>query len=204
MDAVRALKQIFLFKDVSEPVLKLVAEVAEVVSFGPGETIADEGETAKALLLIRTGTVRVSSEGKPPVTFGTGEAIGQMALLAGGHVGMTAVARTVAASATARRFVMRVSFPENTRTRPWDADHPLFVDTREVRRLPSAFVLRLRPVPRAYAQDEWSGPQPEANFMTGAVGWLRPIQWCATRSLARTMSSTTRRIRPASDRATAR
>jgi len=92
MDAVRALKQIFLFKDVSEPVLKLVAEVAEVVSFGPGETIADEGETAKALLLIRTGTVRVSSEGKPPVTFGTGEAIGQMALLAGGHVGMTAVA----------------------------------------------------------------------------------------------------------------
>ena len=92
MDAVRALKQIFLFKDVSEPVLKLVAEVAEVVSFGPGETIADEGETAKALLLIRTGTVRVSSEGKPPVTFGTGEAIGQMSLLAGGHVGMTAVA----------------------------------------------------------------------------------------------------------------
>jgi CRP/FNR family cyclic AMP-dependent transcriptional regulator len=92
MDAVQALKQIFLFKNVSEPVLKLVAEVAEEVSLGPGETIADESETAKALFLIRSGTVRVSSEGKPPVIFGTGEAIGQMSLLAGGPVGMTAVA----------------------------------------------------------------------------------------------------------------
>jgi CRP-like cAMP-binding protein len=92
MDAVQALKQIFLFKNVSEPVLKLVADVAEEVSFGPGETIADESETARALLLIRSGTVRASSEGKPPVTFGTGEAIGQMSLLDGGPVGMTAVA----------------------------------------------------------------------------------------------------------------
>jgi len=92
MDAVQALKQIFLFKDVSEPVLKLVAQVAEEVSFGAGETIADESETAKALFLIRSGTVRASREGKPPATFGTGEAIGQMALLDGRPIGLTAVA----------------------------------------------------------------------------------------------------------------
>lgn len=92
MDAVRALKQIFLFKDVSEPVLKLVAEAAEEVTFGPGEKIVDESEPLRALYLIRSGTVRATAEGKPPVTFGTGEAIGQMALLTGGPVGMTAVA----------------------------------------------------------------------------------------------------------------
>jgi CRP-like cAMP-binding protein len=92
MDAVQALKQIFLFKDVSEPVLKVVAQVAEEVSFAPGEKIADESQSIKALYLIRSGTVRTSSEGKPPVTFGTGEAIGQMALLDEGPVGMTAVA----------------------------------------------------------------------------------------------------------------
>jgi CRP-like cAMP-binding protein len=92
MEAVQALRQIFLFKNVSEPVLKLLAEVAEEVSFGPGGTIADESETARALLLIRSGTVRVSSERKPPVTFGAGEAIGQMALLDGGPIGMTVVA----------------------------------------------------------------------------------------------------------------
>jgi CRP-like cAMP-binding protein len=92
MDAVKALKQIFLFRDVSEPVLKLVADVAEEVSYGAGETIADEHDAAKGLILIRSGTVRASTVGKPPVTFGTGEAIGQMALLAGGPIGVTAVA----------------------------------------------------------------------------------------------------------------
>jgi CRP/FNR family transcriptional regulator, cyclic AMP receptor protein len=92
MDAVQALKQILLFKHVSEPVLKLVAEVAEEVTFAPGETIADERQTPGALLLIRSGTVRASVEGKPPVTFGTGEAIGQMSLIDDGPAGMTAVA----------------------------------------------------------------------------------------------------------------
>jgi CRP-like cAMP-binding protein len=92
MDAVQALKQILLFKHVSEPVLALVAGVAEEVSYAPGETIVDESQAAGALFLIRSGTVRASSEGKPPVTFGTGEAIGQMSLIDGGPAGMTAVA----------------------------------------------------------------------------------------------------------------
>ena len=91
-DTVRALKQIFLFKDVSEPVLKLVAQVAEEVSFGAGETIASENDPARALLVIRNGTVRASREGMSPIVFGTGQAMGQMALLDGGPVGVTAVA----------------------------------------------------------------------------------------------------------------
>ncbi len=91
-DTVRALQQIFLFKDVSEPVLKLVAQAAEQVSFGAGETIASEGDQVKALYLIRSGTVRASREGMRQVVFGTGQAMGQMALLDGGPIGVTAVA----------------------------------------------------------------------------------------------------------------
>ena len=91
-DTVRALKQIFLFRDVSEPVLALVAQAVEKVTFAAGANVASEHETAKALFLIRSGTVRASRDGMPPVVFGTGQAIGQMALLDGGPIGMTAVA----------------------------------------------------------------------------------------------------------------
>jgi CRP-like cAMP-binding protein len=87
------LKKIFLFKDVPEPILKLVAEAAEEVAFSPGETIASESTPAKALYLIRNGTVRATREGvKAPVTFGSGESLGQMSLLDGGPAGMTATA----------------------------------------------------------------------------------------------------------------
>jgi CRP-like cAMP-binding protein len=87
------LKQIFLFKAVSDPVLKLVAEAAEVVTFAPGETIAAEGEPAKALFLVRSGTVRATRVGtNVPVTFGAGESFGQVSLLDGGPIGMDAVA----------------------------------------------------------------------------------------------------------------
>jgi CRP-like cAMP-binding protein len=47
----------------------------------------------KALYLIRSGTVRATREGlAAPVTFGTGQSLGQMSLLDGGPAGMTAVA----------------------------------------------------------------------------------------------------------------
>jgi CRP/FNR family transcriptional regulator, cyclic AMP receptor protein len=87
------LKKIFLFKHVPEPILRLVAEAAEEVTFSPGETIAAEGEPAKALYLIRSGTVRATRDGtSAPVIFGTGESIGQVSILDGGPAGMTAVA----------------------------------------------------------------------------------------------------------------
>ena len=93
MVTAQELKQIFLFKNVSEPALKLLAEAAEEVTFSPGEGIAVESEPAKALFLIRSGTVRATREGvAAPVTFGTGQSLGQMSLLDGGPAGMTAVA----------------------------------------------------------------------------------------------------------------
>jgi len=87
------LKQIFLFRSVPESVLELVAEAAEEVAFSAGEPILAESQPAKALYLIRSGTVRATREGvTAPVTFGTGESFGQVSLLDGGPAGMTAVA----------------------------------------------------------------------------------------------------------------
>ncbi len=93
MVTAKDLKQIFLFKDVPEAVLKLVAEAAEEVTFSPGEPITAEAQPAKALYLVRNGSVRATREGiAQPVTFGSGQSFGQMSLLDGGPSGMTAVA----------------------------------------------------------------------------------------------------------------
>ncbi len=93
MDAVGALRQIFLFKDVPEPALKVVAQAMEEVSVGAGETLASESDTPKALYLIRNGTVRATREkGKLSVVFGSGQAIGAVAFLDGGPAGMNVVA----------------------------------------------------------------------------------------------------------------
>ncbi len=87
------LKRIFLFRNVPEPVLRLVADATEEVTFSPGEVIAAEHQPAKALILIRSGTVRATREGlSAPVMFGQGESMGQVSLLDGGPAGMTAVA----------------------------------------------------------------------------------------------------------------
>ena len=88
MVTAQELKQIFLFRNVPDPVLKLVAEAAEEVTFSPGEPITAEGDPAKALYLIRSGTVRATREGMTaPVIFGTGESFGQVSVLDGGPAG---------------------------------------------------------------------------------------------------------------------
>jgi CRP-like cAMP-binding protein len=93
MDTLAALKEIFIFKDVAEPVLRLVAQAAEERSFPAGDTLVTESQTPPGLFLIRNGTVRVArEEGKVPVTFGSGEALGAVSFLDGGPAGMTATA----------------------------------------------------------------------------------------------------------------
>ncbi len=93
MVTAKDLKQIFLFKDVPDSALELVAKAAEEVTFSPGEPIAAEMQPAKALYLIRSGTVRATREGvSQAVTFGTGQSFGQVSLLDGGPMGMDAVA----------------------------------------------------------------------------------------------------------------
>jgi len=94
MDTVAALRRVFIFKDVPEDVLELVARAAEETSVSAGETIIAVGETPNALFIIRNGTVRFLPEGgkAPAVLFGTGETIGEVQLVDGGPAGGTATA----------------------------------------------------------------------------------------------------------------
>jgi CRP-like cAMP-binding protein len=88
-----ALKKAFLFRDVPDPVLAIVAASAEEMSVPAGETIFSQS-APDALYVIRSGTVRVSPEsGKtPPVFFGTGETVGEVPFLDGESVAVIATA----------------------------------------------------------------------------------------------------------------
>ena len=94
MDTVQALQQVFIFKDVPQRLLEIVARAAEEVSVSPGETLFSPGDRPNALFIIRSGTLRVTPEGDktPSILFGTGETIGEMALLDGGTAAATVTA----------------------------------------------------------------------------------------------------------------
>jgi len=90
---VQLLKKIPLFRDISEPVLKLVAEGAEERTYSAGETIVTEGQPAGALLIVRNGQARSFWGGDPtPIMLGPGDSVGEASLLDGGPVGVSVVA----------------------------------------------------------------------------------------------------------------
>ena len=94
MDTVRALRQSFLFKDVPEPILELVARATEEVTMPAGAIIASEGDRPDAMYIIGNGTVRASvpAEKTPPVMFGPGQMIGAASFVDGERAGMEVVA----------------------------------------------------------------------------------------------------------------
>jgi CRP-like cAMP-binding protein len=62
MDAVAALKNVDLFKDVPEAGLRAIAEVAEPVSVAAGDLILVEGGPPDALYVITKGACRIFKE----------------------------------------------------------------------------------------------------------------------------------------------
>lgn len=90
---VGALKKAFLFRDVPDRVLEIVAASAEEISVPAGETILSSANP-DALYVIRSGTVRVSPDGgkAPPVLFGTGETVGEVPFLDGQSIDLIATA----------------------------------------------------------------------------------------------------------------
>ena len=93
MNALQALQKIFLFRDVPEPILALVAECVEELAVPAGETIVSESQPAEALYVVRNGSVRAFRGGEATfLMMGTGESFGQMSLLDGGTMGLSAVA----------------------------------------------------------------------------------------------------------------
>jgi CRP-like cAMP-binding protein len=93
MDAIQALRRNLLFRDVPDPILKLVAECIEEESVPSGDTIVDETDHVGAIYLIRNGTVRFLRGGAPTqIVMFSGESFGEVPFLDGGPMELTAQA----------------------------------------------------------------------------------------------------------------
>ena len=82
------LKNIYLFKDLSNEQLRQVSAIAEVSSFAPGDEVFSQGDPAKALYIIKYGSVRIFQKGSSGdkievAVLGTGSHFGEMAFIDG-------------------------------------------------------------------------------------------------------------------------
>jgi len=91
MDVLQALKTTFIFRDVPESILKLVAQCAEQRKLPGGDPIVSEDQVVESLYVICSGSVRGFRHGDAThVQMGPGQAFGQLSLLDGGPVGISA------------------------------------------------------------------------------------------------------------------
>jgi len=78
-----------LFEHQPEEVLKAVAAQGRVVEFGPGDAVFRQGDQGDRLYIVKTGVLEIvaapgdGSEPVPLAYLGTGEVIGELALLTG-------------------------------------------------------------------------------------------------------------------------
>ncbi len=93
MDPVAELKKVFLFGEVPEAIVRLVAECVEERTASPGEAILSEGQGSSSLFMITSGSVRAFHAGEPlALAMGAGESFGQLSILLGGPSTLSAVA----------------------------------------------------------------------------------------------------------------
>jgi CRP/FNR family cyclic AMP-dependent transcriptional regulator len=70
------------FADLPEDELAAVAGVAFEVELSPGQALASEGRIGHSLVAIESGTAKVVMEGDTVRTIGTGDVVGEVAVLA--------------------------------------------------------------------------------------------------------------------------
>ena len=81
MERVLFLHKVSLFDALDPADLQQVARIATERSFAEGELIFRQGEPGDAMYVVMTGGVRVEQDGRAIATRGTGEAIGEMAIV---------------------------------------------------------------------------------------------------------------------------
>lgn len=91
------LKKLYLFKDLSAGEMSVVTKATEMKRFGPGEEIFSQGDQAKALFVIHSGTVKVhqladNGESVEITRLGVGSHFGEMSFLDGEVRSATATA----------------------------------------------------------------------------------------------------------------
>ncbi len=91
MDALQALKTTFLFRDVPESILEVVAGCVEKRELPGGDPIASEDQAVDALYIVVSGSVQGFRHGDPTLfVMGPGQAFGQLSLIDGGPLGLSA------------------------------------------------------------------------------------------------------------------
>lgn len=101
------LQNVYLFKDLTSTELELVNAIVEPGSFNPGDEIFAEGDAARALYVIKFGSVKVQHSGRSDrtdvATLGTGSHFGEMSFLDGEN-------RSASVSAVEKTEMVSISF----------------------------------------------------------------------------------------------
>lgn len=90
----QALRHVPLLADLDRRHLEEVANRCDEVKSEPGEVLVRQGETGRELILVLEGSVRVERDGRPVAHLGSGEFVGEMALLDGEPRSATVVTET--------------------------------------------------------------------------------------------------------------
>lgn len=79
------LSKLELFRRCSANDLRLLASVADDITFRPGEAVCREGQHAYECFVIASGKVEVRVHAQPVAVLGQGDVVGEIALLDGGR-----------------------------------------------------------------------------------------------------------------------
>ena len=88
MENANLLKKLYLFKDLSDKEIKVIEPAASSTSYGAGDEVFAQGERAKALFLVQSGSVKIhqtanDGESIEITRLGPGSHFGEMSFLDG-------------------------------------------------------------------------------------------------------------------------
>lgn len=80
-DTIRAVP---LFRGMTDRSIEAIVELARMAAFEPGAALTREGEPGDSFLVLTAGTATVTQQGRHIRTLGTGDFLGEIALIDGG------------------------------------------------------------------------------------------------------------------------
>jgi CRP-like cAMP-binding protein len=78
------LREVPLFRGMSDRTIETVSELARPGSFGAGDVLVRQGDAGDSFIVIRTGSATVTKDGQLLRELGAGDFLGEIALIDGG------------------------------------------------------------------------------------------------------------------------